>query len=152
MSAGQKGVVLWQSETGDGGRGIKGNLKMLQRLFDDMRYLQPAAWLDWQYYGEHDTQWCLVTGDFKSQTMYRHSNYYVRQHVTKYIKKGYTILDVDDKQTLAAISPDGSEIVIVALNNSRDTVTITYNLPTCKRTITLKPWSVETFNAIPLYR
>ena len=68
------------------------------------------------------------------------------------IKKGYTILDVDDKQTLAAISPDGSEIVIVALNNSRDTVTITYNLPTSKRTITLKPWSVETFNAIPLYR
>ena len=145
-------LILWQSETGDGGRGIRGNLKMLQRLFDDMRYLQPAAWLDWQYYGEHDTQWCLVTGDFKSQTMYRHDNYYVRQHVTKYIKKGYTILDVDDKQTLAAISPDGSEIVIVALNNSRDTVTITYNLPTSKRTITLKPWSVETFNAIPLYR
>ena len=149
---GGRGFILWQSETGDGGRGIKGNLKMLQRLFDDMRYLQPAAWLDWQYYGEHDTQWCLVTGDFKSQTMYRHDNYYVRQHVTKYIKKGYTILDVDDKQTLAAISPDGSEIVIVALNNTRDTVTITYNLPTSKRTITLKPWSVETFNAIPLYR
>ena len=144
MSAGQKGVVLWQSETGDGGRGIKGNLKMLQRLFDDMRYLQPAAWLDWQYYGEHDTQWCHITGDFKSQTMYRHSNYYVRQHVTKYIKKGYTILNVDDRQTLAAISPDGKETVIVALNNSRDTVTITYNLPNSKRTITLKPWSVET--------
>jgi O-glycosyl hydrolase len=137
-------LILWQSETGDGGRGIKGNLKMLQRLFDDMRYLQPAAWLDWQYYGEHDTQWCLVTGDFKSQTMYRHDNYYVRQHVTKYIKKGYTILNVDDRQTLAAISPDGKETVIVALNNSRDTVTITYNLPNSKRTITLKPWSVET--------
>lgn len=145
-------LILWQSETGDGGRGIKGNLKMLQRLFDDMRYLQPAAWLDWQYYGEHDTQWCLVTGDFKSQTMYRHDNYYVRQHVTKYIKKGYTILNVDDRQTLAAISPDGKETVIVALNNSRDTVTITYHLPNSKRTITLKPWSVETFNVIPLYR
>ena len=152
MSAGQKGVVLWQSETGDGGRGIRGNLKMLQRLFDDMRYLQPAAWLDWQYYGEHDTQWCLVTGDFKSQTMYRHDNYYVRQHVTKYIKKGYPILNVDDRQTLAAISPDGKETVIVALNNSRDTVTITYHLPNSKRTITLKPWSVETFNVVPLYR
>jgi O-glycosyl hydrolase len=135
---------LWQSETGDGGRGIKGNLKMLQRLFDDMRYLQPAAWLDWQYYGENDTQWCHITGDFKSQTMRRHSNYYVRQHVTKYIKKGYTILNVDDRQTLAAISTDGKETVIVALNNSRDTVTITYNLPNSKRTITLKPWSVET--------
>ena len=145
-------LVLWQSETGDGGRGFRGNLKMLQRLFDDMRYLQPTAWLDWQYYGENDTQWCHVTGDFKSQTMHRHSNYYVRQHVTKHIKKGYTILNVDDRQALAAISPNGSEIVIVALNNSRDTVTITYHLPTSKRTITLKPWSVETFNAIPLYR
>ena len=152
MSAGQKGVVLWQSETGDGGRGIRGNLKMLQRLFDDMRYLQPTAWLDWQYYGENDTQWCHITGDFKSQTMRRHSNYYVRQHVTKHIKKGYTILNVDDNQTLAAISPNGSEVVIVALNNSRDTVTITYNFPNTKRTITLKPWSVETFNVIPLYK
>lgn len=138
------GVRLWQSETGDGGRGIRGNLNMLQRLFDDMRHLQPEAWLDWQYYGERDTQWCLVTGDFKSQKMYRHSNYYVRQHVTKYIKVGYTILNTDDKQTLAAISPDGKEIVIVALNNSADTTTVTYKLPNTERTITLKPWSVET--------
>ena len=145
-------LILWQSETGDGGRGIRGNLKMLQRLFDDMRYLQPTAWLDWQYYGENDTQWCHVTGDFKSQTMSRHSNYYVRQHVTRHIKKGYTILNVDDNQTLAAISPDGKEIVIVALNNSRDTVTVTYHLPNTKHTITLKPWSVESFNVIPLYK
>ena len=127
---------------------------MLQRLFDDMRYLQPTAWLDWQYYGENDTQWCHITGDFKSQTMRRHSNYYVRQHVTKYIKKGYTILNVDDSQTLAAISPDGKETVIVALNNTPDTVTITYhitpninystNIHDRQATITLKPWSVET--------
>ena len=154
MSAGQKGVVLWQSETGDGGRGIRGNLKMLQRLFDDMKHLQPTAWLDWQYYGENDTQWCHITGDFASQTMRRHSNYYVRQHVTKYIKKGYTILNVDDSQTLAAISPDGKETVIVALNNTPDTVTINYhitpninystNIHDRQTTITLKPWSVET--------
>ena len=147
-------LILWQSETGDGGRGIRGNLKMLQRLFDDMKYLQPTAWLDWQYYGENDTQWCHITGDFKSQTMRRHSNYYVRQHVTKYIKKGYTILNVNDSQTLAAISPDGKETVIVALNNTPDTVTINYDITpninystdihNCQATITLKPWSVET--------
>ena len=138
-------LILWQSETGDGGRGIRGNLKMLQRLFDDMRYLQPTAWLDWQYYGENDTQWCHVTGDFASQTMHRHSNYYVRQHVTKYIKKGYTILNVDDNQTLAAISPDGKETVIVALNNTPDTTTITYHLSSHQpTTINLKPWSAET--------
>lgn len=109
------GIRLWQSESGDGGRGIDGNLKMLQRLFDDMRYLQPAAWCDWQYFGEYDTQWCLVSGDFPRQNYYRTKNYYVRQQVTRFIRQGYSILRVDDDQTLAALSPDGKTLVVVVL-------------------------------------
>ena len=73
---------------------------------------------------------------------------------TSSLQKGYTILNVDDSQTLAAISPDGKETVIVALNNTPNTVTITYHItPNLnystdihdrQATITLKPWSVET--------
>ena len=42
--------------------------------------------------------------------------------------QGYTFLQVADEQTLAAISPDGAEIVIVRLNNERNDVAATYDL------------------------
>lgn len=111
------GLRLWQSETGNGGRGIDGNIKMLQRLFDDMRYLKPVTWCDWQYFGEHDTQWCLVSGNFRSQDLYRTKNYYIREQVTRFIKQGYSILQVDEEHTLAAVSPDGKIVVVVCLND-----------------------------------
>lgn len=128
-----QGIRLWQSESGDGGRGIHGNLKMLQRLFDDMRYLKPAAWCDWQYFGEHDTQWCLISGDFKSQRYYKIKNFYVRQHVSRFIHPGYTILNVTNEQTLAALSPDGKTMVIVCLNNDNKPLDFTFETP-CKQT------------------
>ena len=56
------GKHLWMSETGAGGRGIAGNLNMTQRLIDDMRYIQPEAWIDWQYMEEANDQWCTIRG------------------------------------------------------------------------------------------
>ncbi|MBP5381646.1 MAG: glycoside hydrolase [Bacteroidaceae bacterium] len=124
----EKGLRLWMSESGDGGRGIEGNLKMLQRLFDDMRYLQPVAWVDWQYADEHTDQWALVGTWWKPQQSWRLKNYYVRQQVTRFIRQGYVFLDVDDDQTLCAISPDEKEVVLVRLNNEHNTTTFTYDL------------------------
>lgn len=124
----EKGLRLWMSESGDGGRGIGGNIRMLQRLFDDMRYLQPVAWVDWQYVEEFTDQWNLVRARFGEQTYEKIPNFFVRQQVTRFIRQGYTFLQVADEQTLAAISPDGSELVIVRLNNEREPVAATYDL------------------------
>lgn len=127
------GLRLWMSESGDGGRGIHGNLRMLQRLFDDMRLMQPVAWVDWQYAEEYTDQWALVGTRWAEQKYWKLKNYFVRQQVTRFIRQGYTFLDVDDAQTLCAISPDEREIVLVRLNNTRQPQTVTYDFSLLKR-------------------
>lgn len=110
--------TLWMSETGAGGNGLSGNLDLAQRLMDDIRYLRPEAWVDWQYIEEWNDQWCLVQGDFAAQRYWRVKNFYVRQQFSKYILKGSTFLYVPNDKILAALSPDKSSLIVVALNNS----------------------------------
>lgn len=111
-----EGIPLWMSEVGSGGNGIQGNLNMANRLIRDMRYMEPLVWCDWQYFEEGNDQWCLLQGNFSKATMRRVNNYYVRQHFTKYIKPGYTILTSTNDNTLAATNPEGNELVLVVVN------------------------------------
>ena len=112
------GIKFWQSETGSGGRGIHGNLMMAQRLMDDIRYMKPAAWVDWQYVEERNDQWSLVSTDHQWHTYYRHHNYYIRQMFSRFIPVGYTFVESGSEHTLAAVSPDNKTLVLVALNTS----------------------------------
>lgn len=112
----ETGKDLWMSETGAGGNGISGNLSMTQRLFDDMRYIQPDAWMDWQYMEEVNDQWCTIRGSFAEQTYYKVKNYYVRQQCSQFIKRGYDIIASPCAQSLAAVNAARDTLVIVALN------------------------------------
>lgn len=113
----EAGIRLWQSESGAGGRGLHGNLKMAQRLFDDMRLLRPTAWMDWQYVEERGDQWSLVSNSgWRSDTFRRHKSYWVRWQVSHFIRPGYTFIATDNPQLLAAVSPEGKELVLVLLN------------------------------------
>lgn len=112
----QTGKDLWMSETGSGGSGIGGNLAMAQRLIDDMRYIQPEAWCDWQYMEEANDQWCTIRGSFADQTYNKVKNYYVRQQCSRFIKHGYDIIASPCPQSLAAINASRDTVVIVALN------------------------------------
>lgn len=113
----EKKKPLWMSEVGLGGSGFGGNLSLAQKLINDMRYIMPSAWVDWQYIEEGNDQWCLVRGDFAKGTYEKVPNYYVRSHFSRFIKEGYTILTSMQDNTLTAISPNGDELVLVALNN-----------------------------------
>ncbi len=124
-----KGIRLWQSETGSGGKGIDGNLNMLQRLFDDVNIMQPAAWCDWQFVEDKGDQWCMVIANWKTEEYHKVKPYPIRQQVTRFIRDGYTILNTSDKQTLAAVSADKKTLVIVSLNNTDSPVSKTYLLP-----------------------
>lgn len=126
---GLMGVKLWQSETGDGGRGIEGNLKMALRLIEDVKILQPVAWCDWQYVEEAHDQWSLVKCDHIWKQYQRHANYYVRQHFSRYIPVGYTFLHTDSPNTLSAISPDGHTLVVVVVNATNDSKSMKISLP-----------------------
>ncbi len=112
------GMRLWMSETGLGGSGISGNLELAQRLMDDVRYMMPAAWIDWQYVEEGNDQWCTVRGDFAAQTYTKVKNYYVRQQFSRFIKEGYTILTTINDNVLAARNAEGDTLVIVAMNRN----------------------------------
>ena len=114
----ENGIKLWMSEVGSGGSGIDGNLKLAQTLIDDMRHLEPSAWVDWQYVEENNDQWCLVRGDFKRQTYERVKNYYVRQQFSRFIREGYRLIRTTNAETLAAVSPDGHQYVVVMINKA----------------------------------
>lgn len=113
---GETKLPFWMSETGAGGEGIGGNLNMAQRMFDDLNYLIPQAWVDWQFVEEKNDQWCMVRGSFADQTYYKVKNFYVRMQVTRFIRQGYSLLSVGRNDMLAALSPAGDELVVVMLN------------------------------------
>ena len=113
---------MWQIETGVGGSGLAGNLKLAKRLFEDIRYMHPAAWVDWQYVEEWNDQWCTVKGDFAAQTMERVKNYYVREQVTQHIKKGYSFVTSLSDSTLAAVNSKCDTLVLVAINTTGNNV------------------------------
>lgn len=113
----EAGKPMWMSEVGGGsGSGLAANLNLAQKLIDDIHYLQPRAWIDWQYIEDNDI-WSLVRADLNDETTARRGkNYYVRQQFSRFIKEGYQILNTTNGQCLAARSADGQTYVIVALN------------------------------------
>jgi O-glycosyl hydrolase len=113
---------LWMSEVGEGGSGIGGNLNLAKKLIDDMRYIQPEAWVDWQYMEENNDQWCTIRGDFGKQTYSKVKNYYVRQQCTRFIKEGYDIITSLNSNTLAALNPTRDTLVVVLLNEGTTAV------------------------------
>lgn len=116
----ETGKQLWMSETGDGGHGIAGNLTLAQRLFDDMRYIQPQVWCDWQYMEEDNDQWCTIRGSFANQTYSKVKNFYVRQQCSRFIRHGYDIVTSSCPQSLAAVSAGRDTLVLVALNKGAE--------------------------------
>lgn len=124
------GKPVWMSEVGDGGSGLSGNLKLCQKFFDDMHYILPSAWLDWQYIEEDNDQWCTVQASFSNEnSAKRVPNYYVRQHVTKFIRQGYTMVTALSNKALAAVNPEKDTLIIVTLNNTDERVRHQIKLP-----------------------
>ena len=122
LLAHQNEKPLWMSETGSGGNGIGGNLALAQRLIDDMRYIQPEAWIDWQYMEEANDQWCTIQGSFANQTYKKVKNYYVRQQCTRFIRHGYDIIASPCPQSLAAVNAQRDTLVLVVLNEGAKAV------------------------------
>lgn len=133
------GKACWMSETGAGGTGIGGNLNMTQRLFDDVRYICPDAWIDWQYMEEANDQWCFVKGSFANATVSKVKNYYVRQQVTRFIPSGYTFVTSLNEQSLSAINPSGDTLVVALLNTGTETYH-RISLPMAKVDGEVKAW------------
>ena len=112
---------FWQSETGPMGfssNPFENNLQLAQKLISDMKLMNPQAWLDWQLVEELNNTWCVFRGSFKNETFHKVKNFYVRMQFSRFIKQGYTVIDTDNNNVLAAVNPENTELVLVALNNT----------------------------------
>ena len=111
------GKPVWMSEVGSGGNGLAGNLALMQKMFQDIHYIMPTAWIDWQYVEEVGDQWCLVRAQFSDpSSAQRVKSYYVRSTVTRFIREGYTFVPALCPRTLAAVNPAADTLVISLLN------------------------------------
>ena len=135
------GIPVWMSEVGAGGTGLGGNLNLCQKFFDDMHYILPSAWVDWQFVEENNDQWCLARGSFADEnSIARVPNYYVRQQVTRFIRQGYTMVSALSNKALAAINPTGDTLVVVMLNNTATQVHHRIQMPGVKGKGTFKAY------------
>lgn len=141
------GKRVWMSETGQNGTGIGGNLVIAQRLMDDVRYIAPSAWVDWQYMEEWNDQWCFVTGNFNDATFSKNKNYSVRQQVTRFIKQGYSIVPSLNEQSLAAVNPACDSLVLVLLNPYAKKVH-DVSIPMAKISGTVRSWRTSDTDAL----
>lgn len=115
------GLRMWQSESGPldvSLTGFDNYLFMAQRIVTDIRDLQPEVWCDWQLasQGIGDGRWGLLSYDPTKKSYQREKSYYIRKQFSKYIKPGYTFIAGADKNSLAALSPDGKQLVLVVVN------------------------------------
>lgn len=128
------GLSLWQSESGPldvNLTGFDNYLFMAQRIVTDIRELQPEVWCDWQLasQGIGDGRWGLVSYNPVKKIYQREKSYYVRKQFSKFIKPGDTFIAGADKNSLAALSPDGKHLVIVLVNEdiSGKTISIDFS-------------------------
>ncbi len=150
----QAGKPFWQSETGpSGGSGLESNLLLTQKLFDDMRHMRPQAWLDWQIMEEWNNEWCVLRGNFKTQEYNIIKNFYVRMQITRFFRQGCTFVRTDCDQSLAAISPDGKQLVLALLNTTDGSRSFSVNLSGLKKKIKkIEAWRTGVMeDCVPTY-
>ena len=70
---------------------------------------------------ERSDQWCVINGSFQRQFYRKVKNYYVRQQCSRFIKRGYDILQTECSQCLAAISEARDTLTLVLLNEGEET-------------------------------
>jgi O-glycosyl hydrolase len=124
---------LWQSESGPlnmGGTDEELILQMAARIVKDMKEMKSEAWIDWQIGGDGGPVWALIVGKYSDPThpVSKADSYYIRTQFSRFIKPGYTIIDCKDANTLAALSPDKTELVLVVCNETAIDAAHSYNL------------------------
>ena len=114
------GKPFWQSETGMfEKKGFLTNLNLAQKCISDMRIMKPQAWINWQVVAGDQIWGSIVSPLEPGDESYTIGKYfYVSGNISRFIKSGYVILNTDQENTLAAVSPSGKELVVCFVNVS----------------------------------
>lgn len=144
---------LWMSEVG--GSYLNGQnfesmvpgLGLAQHVVDDLRELEPSAWVFWQTVedynnmapggeGSEGANWgeiqlpfdCTAEDTLETCPIYTNTKYDTARNFTHYIKPGDHLVKVDDTSSVAAVNAEDKAATIVHVNSSSRPRTVTLDL------------------------
>jgi O-glycosyl hydrolase len=114
-----KGKRLWQSESGPLSVTLASNtdaaIFMAGRIIQDLRELQPEAWIEWQVVDPGAT-WTSFTVNDAQETWTPLKRFYAQAGFSRYIRPGATFVDINNADMVAALAGDGSALIMVVRN------------------------------------
>jgi O-glycosyl hydrolase len=144
---------LWMSEVeGDWGDGqsftdMRPGLGLAQRIVDDLRELEPKAWVFWQPVEDYDNMkpggesakggnWgeiqlpfsCTSKDTLETCPIYTNTKFDTARNFTHYIKPGDRLIKVDDTSSAAAVSKKGDGATVVHVNSTTEARDVTVDL------------------------
>ncbi|MFK4267215.1 RICIN domain-containing protein [Streptomyces milbemycinicus] len=144
---------LWMSEVeGDWGDGqdfqdMRPGLGLAQHIVDDLRELEPRAWVFWQPVEDYDNMkpggesakggnWgsiqlpfsCTSKDTLKSCPIRTNTKFDTARNFTHFIKPGDRLVKVDDTSSAAAVSQRGNGATVVHVNSTTAERTVTVDL------------------------
>ncbi|GAA0479287.1 hypothetical protein Aca07nite_86430 [Actinoplanes capillaceus] len=143
------GKRLWMSEVeGNWGPGTTDYTGMLPglgiatRMVDDIRELEPSAWVFWQPIEDAVPQqagngnWgsihipfnCTADATLETCPIRTNSKFDTIRNFTRHIRPGDRFVKVDDTSTVAAIKPSGDDLTVVHVNSSAVDRTVNIDL------------------------
>ena len=144
---------LWMSEVeGDWGDGqsftdMRPGLGLAQQIVNDLRELEPTAWVFWQPVEDYDNMkpggesakggnWgsiqlpfsCTSKDTLESCPIYTNTKFDTARNFTHFIKPGDKLIKVDDTSSAAAVTKDGKGASLVHVNSTTAPRTVTIDL------------------------
>ncbi|MFD9936059.1 glycoside hydrolase [Streptomyces massasporeus] len=144
---------LWMSEVeGDWGDGqsftdMRPGLGLAQRMVDDLRELEPKAWVFWQPVEDYDNMkpggesakggnWgeiqlpfsCTSKDTLASCPIYTNTKFDTARNFTHYIKPGDRLIKTNDTSSTAAVSRKGDAATVVHVNSTAEARDVTLDL------------------------
>ncbi|KAA0929073.1 RICIN domain-containing protein [Streptomyces apricus] len=144
---------LWMSEVeGDWGDGqsftdMRPGLGLAQHIVDDLRELEPRAWVFWQPVEDHDNMkpggesakggnWgsiqlpfsCTSKDTLESCPIRTNTKFDTARNFTHYIKPGDRLIKTDDASSAAAVTRKGDGATVVHVNSTTEARTVTVDL------------------------
>ena len=115
---------LWNSEYGDGDAT---GLTLARCLTLDLRRLRPVAWCYWQPFDGGG--WGMVDSEMMQKALQRvNPKYYVAAQYVRHIRPGMTMIDAGDDDSVAAYDPAAKRLVLVAVNDTKESRRAVYDL------------------------
>jgi len=114
-----RGKRLWQSESGPLGVDLASNtdaaIFMAGRIIQDLRELQPEAWIEWQVV-DPAVSWTSFSVNDAQESWQPLKRFFAQAGFSRYIRPGATFVDIDDANMVAARSGDGRSLTVVVRN------------------------------------